>query len=111
MKRAPRLDPLPFRLDRPADTPLWVQLSLAIRFAIATGRLRRGARLPSTRCLARQLDVSRNTVATAYEDLAAGEFLAAHTGRGTFVALNVALSPRVRRRFHDVSGNSLTLVS
>src|SRR5262245_66099083 len=111
MKRAARLDPIPLHLDRRAAAPLWRQLSLAIRFAIATGRLPRGARLPSTRALARQLGVSRNTVAMAYDDLAVSEFLVGYIGRGSFVSPSAVTVPRVRRRFHDVSGNSLTLVS
>ena len=39
--------------------------------AVLDGRLRSGERLPPTRELARQLDVSRNTVALAYERLTA----------------------------------------
>lgn len=53
--------------------------------AILDGRLRPGERLPPTRELARQLEVSRNTVATAYERLTAEGFLVGKVGAGTFV--------------------------
>ena len=67
MKRAARLNALPVFLDPSATTPLWLQLSISLRMAIANGRLRPGGRLASTRNLARQLNVSRNTVMAAYD--------------------------------------------
>lgn len=53
--------------------------------AILDGRLRAGERLPPTRELARRLEVSRNTVALAYERLSAEGFLEGRAGAGTFV--------------------------
>jgi GntR family transcriptional regulator/MocR family aminotransferase len=53
--------------------------------AVLDGRLRSGERLPPTRELARQLAVSRNTVALAYERLTAEGFLVGRVGAGTFV--------------------------
>jgi GntR family transcriptional regulator / MocR family aminotransferase len=53
--------------------------------AILDGRLRPGERLPPTRELAQRLDVSRNTVAVAYERLTAEGFLTTQVGAGTFV--------------------------
>ena len=69
MKRAARLNALPVFLDPAATTPLWLQLSISLRMAIANGRLSPGGRLPSTRQLARQLNVSRNTVMATYESV------------------------------------------
>lgn len=56
-----------------------------LRRRILSGGLPRGARLPSTRELARQLGVSRNTVLTAYETLAAEGLVDARIGSGTRV--------------------------
>ncbi|MEV4254665.1 winged helix-turn-helix domain-containing protein, partial [Spirillospora sp. NPDC049652] len=53
--------------------------------AILDGRLRPGERLPPTREFARRLNVSRNTVAVAYERLTAEGLLVARVGSGTFV--------------------------
>jgi GntR family transcriptional regulator / MocR family aminotransferase len=53
--------------------------------AVIDGRLRSGEKLPPTRELARQLAVSRNTVALAYERLTAEGVLVGRVGAGTFV--------------------------
>ena len=58
----------------------------ALLDAVRTGRLGPGERLPPTRALAKDLGVSRTTVATAYDRLVAEGFLSARVGAGTFVA-------------------------
>ncbi|MGW0806251.1 MocR-like pyridoxine biosynthesis transcription factor PdxR [Nonomuraea sp. NPDC002799] len=54
--------------------------------AILDGRLRSGERLPPTRELATRLEISRNTVALAYDRLVADGFLVGRAGAGTFVS-------------------------
>ena len=66
--------------------PLRAQLEAGLRAAIRDGRLAAGARLPSSRALARDLGVSRRLVVEAYEQLVAEGFLAARHGSGTVVA-------------------------
>jgi GntR family transcriptional regulator/MocR family aminotransferase len=56
-----------------------------LRDAVLDGRLRPGERLPPTRELSQRLDVSRNTVAAAYDRLVAEGFLVGQVGSGTFV--------------------------
>jgi DNA-binding GntR family transcriptional regulator len=51
--------------------------------AFETGAVPRGARLPSTRLLARLLGVSRNTASAAYEELAADGLIRGQHGSGT----------------------------
>lgn len=57
-----------------------------LRDSIRAGRLRPGARLPSSRALAAELGVSRRLVVEAYEQLAAEGYLVARPGSGTRVA-------------------------
>jgi GntR family transcriptional regulator/MocR family aminotransferase len=65
-------------LDREGG-PLHRRIYDSIKSAIREGRLKPGARLPSTRTLAADLDVSRNTVTLAYEQLIAeGYVLSRH---------------------------------
>jgi GntR family transcriptional regulator / MocR family aminotransferase len=77
---------LPMELDRASSEPLYRQIESFVRAAIDAGRLRPGQRLPSVRGLAAQLGVGRLTVATAYEELAAGGYLVGRMGFGTIVA-------------------------
>lgn len=67
------------------STPLQRQLYDGIRAAILGGRLAAGAQLPSTRALARELGISRNTVSNAYEQLLAEGYLEGRPGSGTYV--------------------------
>lgn len=65
---------------------LFDQISESLRRAILTGRLGTGTRLPSSRRLAGELRISRNTVLTAYEQLTAEGYLDSRRGSGSFVA-------------------------
>ncbi len=60
-------------------------LASALRKEILEGRLKPGARLPATRDLASQYGLSRGTIVTAFEELAAEGYVLAATGSGTFV--------------------------
>jgi GntR family transcriptional regulator/MocR family aminotransferase len=68
-----------------APTPLYQQLYEYLRAAILSGQLKSGAPLPSTRALADELGVSRNTVLNAYDQLFAEGYLETIGGKGTFV--------------------------
>ncbi|MFE2232803.1 PLP-dependent aminotransferase family protein [Streptomyces sp. NPDC059442] len=62
----------------------------ALREAVRSGRLEAGTRLPSSRSLAVDLGVARNTVADAYAELVAEGWLTARQGSGTRVARRAA---------------------
>ena len=61
-------------------------LETALRDAVQTGRLAPGTRLPSSRALAADLGIARNSVAEAYGQLVAEGWLTAKQGSGTRVA-------------------------
>src|SRR6266702_893746 len=69
-----------------AGTRVRAGLEGALRDAIRAGRLRPGTRLPSSRALAADLGVARNTVGEVYSQLVAEGWLTARTGSGTSVA-------------------------
>ena len=75
------------RADSPQQkAPLNRRLYHTLRGTILAGKLTAGTRLPSTRDLARDLDLSRNTVMSAIGQLAAEGYLTAQQGSGTFVS-------------------------
>lgn len=67
-------------------SPLHRRLYLALRESMLDGRLAEGAVLPSSRALAAQLGMARNTVLAAYDQLAAEGFVEGRHGSGTRVA-------------------------
>jgi GntR family transcriptional regulator / MocR family aminotransferase len=73
-----------FRPD--TGMPLYQALYIHMRAAILSGELTGGMRLPSTRALAEELNISRNTVLNTYRQLLAEGYLEGKGGSGTFVA-------------------------
>jgi GntR family transcriptional regulator/MocR family aminotransferase len=73
-------------LDRGRPIPLFRQIYFELRTAIIDGRLTASSSLPSTRTLAHELGVSRNTVLNAYDQLAAEGYLETSSGSSTKVA-------------------------
>ncbi|MBI2381783.1 MAG: PLP-dependent aminotransferase family protein [Gammaproteobacteria bacterium] len=74
------------RLDRARGESLQRQLYFLIREAILARRIAPGRKLPSTRQLAEDLALGRNTVAGAFEQLVAEGYVVSRVGAGSFVA-------------------------
>lgn len=75
-------------LKRTDAEGLAAQLTSQLRGLIAAGRLAKGRALPSSRRLANDLGVSRNTVTYAFEQLAAEGYLEASRGRRPVVTVD-----------------------
>ncbi|MEZ5758781.1 MAG: PLP-dependent aminotransferase family protein [Emcibacteraceae bacterium] len=78
-----------FDLDRQSQTPLHRQLIGHLKNHMVSGDLKRGEKLPSSRTLARGLNISRIVTLTAYEQLIAEGYLVTKAGAGTFVSDNI----------------------
>jgi GntR family transcriptional regulator / MocR family aminotransferase len=74
------------RIDPSLAIALHYQLYEGIRSAILAGQLGANTRLPSSRALARDLGISRNTVLEAYAQLLAEGYIAGQVGSGTYVS-------------------------
>ncbi|HET8779583.1 MAG TPA: PLP-dependent aminotransferase family protein [Agromyces sp.] len=66
-------------------------LEVALRAAVRDGRLATGTRLPSSRTLAADLGIARNSVADVFAQLAAEGWLEARVGAGTWVRSQTAV--------------------
>jgi len=84
-------------LNRESHTPLYAQIVSEVRRMITRGALKIGDRLPANRELAKSLGVNRNTVTTAYSELAADGLISSRIGSGTFVSAIPSVS-----RYRDV---------
>ncbi|HKF60277.1 MAG TPA: PLP-dependent aminotransferase family protein [Dongiaceae bacterium] len=78
-----------FHLDPKAGSTLQTQLRQMLVAAIREGQLPPGSALPSCRRLAESLEVARNTVALAYQDLVEEGFLIARQRSGYFVSREI----------------------
>ncbi|MCL1931309.1 MAG: GntR family transcriptional regulator [Treponema sp.] len=75
-----------FSLDTVNGSPIYRQIIQQIEYAILSGRLRPGDRLPTIRSLAVELKTNPNTIAKAYGELEIRGVLATQVGSGTYIA-------------------------
>src|SRR6476659_6699373 len=73
-------------VDRHSSEPMHRQIYGTLRRYILGGQVPAHTLLPSTRSLAEDLKVGRNTVIAAYDQLLAEGFIEARAGSGTWVA-------------------------
>jgi DNA-binding transcriptional MocR family regulator len=74
--------------------PVYESIVEALATDVASGRLRRGERLPTHRALAEALGVDLTTVTRAYNEARRRGLTEARVGQGTFVAESAARAPR-----------------
>lgn len=72
-------------IDRESSKTISTQIYSAIRKMIFSGALHAGERLPSSRTLALELDVSRTTINNVFERLTEEGLIDSKTGAGSFV--------------------------
>lgn len=77
---------LALSIDHDAERSISSQLYGGLRDIILSGGLHPGERLPASRTLGRELDVSRTTVVSAYERLTAEGLVVSRVGAGTYVS-------------------------
>ncbi|MFC4764860.1 MocR-like pyridoxine biosynthesis transcription factor PdxR [Dyella koreensis] len=88
-------------LETVAGVPAYARICERIRGAITSGALARNARLPSSRTLAKDFGVARNTVDWALGQLVADGYIVRRRGAGSFVAPQLPerdATPRIPKR-------------
>ena len=119
------MNELTISLDAKASKPLYEQIYDYIKKEIESGGLPFEERLPSTRMLAKHLQVSRSTVELAYEQLLSEGYIEAVPYRGYFVcqldglvrlerqtaAEEVRQAEKKERYVYDFSPNGIALNS
>lgn len=76
------------------DQPIFLRIADAVIGDIRRGRLVAGERLPSSRVLAQQLGVHRNTALAALGELTAQGWIESQPARGMFVARALPAAPK-----------------
>jgi GntR family transcriptional regulator len=73
------------RINPRSGVAVFAQLENEIRFAIASGELKAGDKLPTVRAVAETLGINPNTVAKAYRDLEIMGLVYSRRGMGIFI--------------------------
>ena len=82
-------------IEAASGKPIYRQIVDEIVEAIASGYLKGGEKLPSTRDLGKVLGISRFTVMRSYEDLASAGYVKIVTGSGAYVSDNGGMERQV----------------
>jgi GntR family transcriptional regulator len=101
-----RADNINFTLDNANGAPIYRQIIQQIEYAILSGRMRPGDRLPTIRSLAVDLKTNPNTIARAYGELEIRGILATQVGSGTYIADKkpVVEDDSLNRKIREVLG-------
>jgi len=75
-----------FSLDNTDAVPIYRQIIRQIEYAVLSGRLKSGDKLPTIRSLAVELKTNPNTIAKAYGELEIRGILATQVGSGTYIS-------------------------
>ena len=92
-----------FKVDLASSTSVYLQVCEQVKYAVATGALQPGDRLPPIREVAAQTWVNRNTVARSYSELERDGVIVSRPGQGSFVA-EAATSIQKRERMKVLEG-------
>lgn len=77
------------KLPEQPSGPLYQRLFQCLVDAIRLGVVALNSKLPASRDLAVELQLSRNTVLNAYQQLEAQGYIQGYTGRGTWVSQHI----------------------
>lgn len=69
------------------EEPIYIQIERHIQHGIENGDLKKGSKLPSTREVSKFLNISRNSVISAYEELESLGIIVTKRGIGTFISI------------------------
>jgi len=95
-----------FTLDTVNGAPIYRQIIQQIEYAILSGRIQPGDRLPTIRSLAVELKTNPNTIAKAYNELEIRGILATQVGSGTYISDKkpVLEDDGLKRKIKEVAG-------
>ncbi|MDR2151174.1 MAG: GntR family transcriptional regulator [Spirochaetaceae bacterium] len=86
MNRTTSKGTITFSLDQSNGVPIYRQIIQQVEYAILSGQMRPGDKLPTIRSLSVQLKINPNTIAKAYSELEIRGILITQVGMGTFIA-------------------------
>lgn len=77
-------------IDKNHNTPIYIQISQQIIQAVQRNSIPKGIRLPGSRSLSLALNLNRNTIIAAYEELELQGWVIVEPNKGVFVVTNIS---------------------
>jgi GntR family transcriptional regulator len=99
-----------FSLDGSNGIPIYRQIIQQVEYAVLSGRMGPGDKLPTIRSLAVSLKINPNTIAKAYNELEIRGILVTLVGSGTFISDKAPLGEapgaeeELKRKIQEVLG-------
>lgn len=92
------------RISKTSKVPKYKQIVTAVETAIATGRLKKGDRLPSLNAIRQQHELSRDTVLVAFNELKNRGIINSVVGKGYYVSNeDIAINHKVFLLFDELN--------
>ena len=73
-------------IDKACEVPVYLQVANTLICEIKKGIIRPGTKMPGTRLMAESLEINRQTVVKAYDELDSQGWIVTHKSKGTFVS-------------------------
>lgn len=89
--------PIIIQITPGSPLPIYQQIVMQVRQAVATGAIKTGEMLPSVRALAEELVINPNTVAKAYNELSHEGLVEPLAGRGLMISARRNVFTRAER--------------
>lgn len=93
-------------IDKNKKIPLYRQIYMSVRNSIENGSLKRGSKLPSIRRLSTDLNVSKITITSAYDQLCSEGYIINKPQSGFFVEANFKNTPAYNENSREISASN-----
>lgn len=93
-------------IDKHKKIPLYRQIYMSVRNSIENGSLKRGSKLPSIRRLSADLDVSKITITSAYDQLCSEGYIINKPQSGYYIEANFKNTPSYNENSREISATN-----
>lgn len=93
-------------IDKNKKIPLYRQIYMSVRNSIENGSLKRGSKLPSIRRLSADLDVSKITITSAYDQLCSEGYIINKPQSGYYIEANFKNTPAYNENSREISASN-----
>lgn len=93
-----------FNIELDLSQPLYEQVLVQVRLAIARGEAKLGSKIPSIREMAHYLKVNPNTIMRSYQELERDKLIETRRGQGTYITESIE---KVNEIKHNLASSAI----